>query len=86
MVYLDDWRFANAVAPWTTQLLLLEGAPVVKAMPQNYACGHVTGKGTSPVFITTLEADLHTPKPGIQLGDLAMLRKRLTVFKFHHVQ
>ena len=34
----------------------------------------------------TLKSDLLTPKPVVQPGDLAMLRKRLTVFRLHHVQ
>ena len=86
VIFLDDWRFGGQIVSWNTQLLLLEGAPVQVAMPQNQARGHITFTGSSPVFLTTLESDLVTPKPGIQPGDLAMLRKRLTVFRFHHVQ
>ena len=52
------------------------------ARPQNTYSGHVRYTDNSPIFVTTLEADLHTAPKGIQQGDLAMMHKRLKVFKF----
>ena len=66
-------------------LLLLEGAPVQVAQPQNQSRGHLTFTGKPPIFITTLEHDLHCPKPGILPGDISMLLKRLKIYKFHAV-
>ena len=84
IIFWDDYRFSTQVLSISQQLLLLEGAGVVVARPQNLHRGHLTYTGDSPIYITTLETDL-CPKPGIMLGDFEMLMKRLRVFRLHHV-
>jgi len=80
---LDDWRFNEEVVSYNLQLLWFEGAPLVIARPQNEHSGHLRYAKDDPVFITTLEADLlSAQKRNVQEGDVAMMLKRLRVFRF----
>ena len=84
IILLDDWRFSESVLTISQQLLLLEAAPICVSRPQNQHKGHGIWSGSSPVFITTLEADLMRTK-GVLPGDVAMLHKRLRVYRFTQV-
>ena len=68
---------------YNTQLLWLEGASVAVARPQNLYNGHLRYTDDAPIFISTLESDLHTAPKSVQKGDVAMMLKRLKVFRFH---
>ena len=52
------------------------------ARPQNAFSGHLRYRKDAPIFISTLEADLLSVKKQIQQGDVSMMLKRLTVFRF----
>lgn len=59
VVLLDEWRFDSSVLTVATQLLWLEGKPLLITQPQNDGrCGHLVYKGTAPIFITTKEQQL----------------------------
>ena len=79
---LDDWRFGEDILPYNVQLLWFEGKPVVIARPQNQATGHLRYRSDDPIFISTLEASLEEVPKTLQPGDVAMMKKRLTVFRF----
>lgn len=81
VIFFDDFRFSKSPLSLSQLLLLLESAPVSVSRPQNQHKGHYVWSGASPVFITTLEDDLFQPR-NILAGDLKMLHKRLTIFKF----
>jgi len=83
VVLLDDWRFNETLLSYNLQLLWFEGKPLVIARPQNQFSGHVRYSGDAPIFITTLEADIMTIPEGLQAGDVEMMLKRLTIFRFH---
>eukprot|EP00439_Symbiodinium_sp_Y106_P015567 s8921_g2.t1 len=51
--------------------------------PQNQHDGHYRYVADAPVFITTLESDIHALKPGVKPGDVQMMLKRLKIFRFH---
>lgn len=54
VVLLDEWRFNTGILPLATQLLWLEGKPLLLAQPQNTgSTGHVLYSGSAPIFITT---------------------------------
>ena len=60
LIVLDAWRVDESVLGMSTQLLWLEGKPIVIAMPQDQGVsGHHVYLGTAPIFITTEE-----DKPG----------------------
>ena len=82
IVLLDDWRFNEDILSYNLQLLWFEGKPFVIARPQNTFSGHLRYKKDAPIFISTLEADLLSVKKHIQQGDVSMMLKRLTVFRF----
>ena len=82
VVLLDDWRFNEDILSYNLQLLWFEGKPFVIARPQNSFSGHLRYKKDAPIFISTLEADLLSVKKQIQQGDVSMMLKRLTVFRF----
>ena len=84
VVFFDDFRFSKSPLSLSQLLLLLEAAPLCVSRPQNQHKGHTVWSGTSPVFITTLEDDLMHPK-GILPGDIAMIHKRLKVYRFWQV-
>ena len=71
------------VVPYNVQLLWLEGRPFVISRPQNQYTGHMQYVSDTPIFITTLEADIRGLKPGVHAGDVEMLVKRLKMFRFH---
>lgn len=79
---LDDWRFNEDIISYNLQLLWFEGKPFVIARPQNNFSSHLRYTKDAPIFISTLEADLLSVKRHIQQGDVSMMLKRLTVFKF----
>jgi hypothetical protein len=70
---------------YNAQLLWFEGKPVMIARPQNTSVGHIKFSREDPVFITTLEADLYKERKGVQKGDMAMMLKRLRLFRFHQL-
>ena len=45
--------------------------------------GHYRYVADAPVFITTLESDIHALKPGVKPGDVQMMLKRLKIFRFY---
>ena len=84
VVWLDDWRFNEDIVSWAVQLLWFEGTSFVIARPQNLFSGHLRYVKDDPIFITTLQADLHALKGKLKQGDVDMMLKRLTVFEFQH--
>ncbi|CAE8630382.1 unnamed protein product [Polarella glacialis] len=82
VVLLDDWRFNEEILGYNLQLLWFEGKPFIVARPQNQHAGHLRYQKDDPVFITTLEADIHALKRNIQQGDIDMMLERLLVFQF----
>jgi len=82
VVLLDDWRFNENILSYNLQLLWFEGKPIVISRPQNAYAGHLRYSKDAPVWITTLEADLMSLKKNIKEGDVAMMLKRLHVFRF----
>ena len=82
MVWLDDWRFNEDIVSWAVQLLWFEGASFVIARPQNLYSGHLRYVKDDPLFITTLQADLHALKGKLKQGDVDMMVKRLKVIEF----
>ncbi len=64
------------------QLLWLEGKALIIPRPQNQHVGHLRYTADAPIYVTTLAADLEQVKHGVERGDLAMLAKRLLVFRF----
>jgi hypothetical protein len=83
VVLLDDWRFNEDLIGYPLQLLWFEGKPIIIARPQNQSCGHLKYVKDAPIFITTLEADITSLKgKRIDVGDVAMMVKRLKVFRF----
>ena len=83
VVLLDDWRFNESIISYNLQLLWFEGKPIVISRPQNMHAGHLRYTKDDPVFITTLETDIHALKGKLQQGDIDMMLKRLRVFRFH---
>jgi hypothetical protein len=84
VVVLDDWRFNEDLIGYPLQLLWFEGKPVVIARPQNQFSGHLKYTKDAPIFITTLESDITKLKgKKIEIGDTAMMMKRLKLFRFH---
>jgi len=79
---LDDWRFGEDILSYNLQLLWFEGKPVMVACPQNHSSGHIKFERDDPIFISTLEADLYKERKNIASGDMAMMLKRLDVYKF----
>ena len=70
VVLLDEWRFDTTVLSVATQLLWLEGKPLVLSQPQNQgATGHFVYKGTAPIFITTKEQYLEGLVKEAQLAE-----------------
>ena len=56
---LDEWSFDEAAAPFSTQLLWLEGKPFPITRPQNKDyLGHLMYTGSAPLFITCKQEDL----------------------------
>lgn len=82
LAILDDWRFGEDILSHNLQLLWFEGKPVMVARPQNHSSGHIKFDRDDPIFITTLEADLHKERKNIAAGDVAMMLKRLDVYQF----
>ena len=82
VVLLDDWRFGEDILSYNVQLLWFEGKPIIIARPQNQSTGHLRYQDDAPIFITTLEANLDKVHKGLLPGDVAMMKKRLIVFRF----
>ena len=83
LALLDDRRFQQDLIPYAMQLLWFEGKPFEIPRPQNQHDGHYRYVADAPVFITTLESDIHALKPGVKPGDVQMMLKRLKIFRFH---
>jgi len=82
LVWLDDWRFNEDLISWALQLLWFEGASFIIGRPQNLYAGHLRYTKDDPVFLTTLQADLHSLKGKLKQGDVDMMLKRLNVYDF----
>ena len=82
LVWLDDWRFNEDLISWALQLLWFEGASFIIGRPQNLYAGHLRYTKDDPVFLTTLQADLHSLKGKLKQGDVDMMLKRLKVYDF----
>ncbi|CAE8640467.1 unnamed protein product [Polarella glacialis] len=84
LTILDDWRFNENILSYNLQLLWFEGKSFVIARPQNNFTGHLRYAKDDPIFITTVEADIHALKRGLGQGDVEMMLKRLRIFSFHY--
>ena len=91
-VVLNEWRFDEAVLRLPTQLLWLEGRPVVIARPQNVPgqCGHLPYEGSAPIVVTTKEKYLdklmHEAERVAatqEASESTMLLRRLRMWRFH---
>ena len=90
VVLLDEWRFNASVLSLTTQLLWLEGKPLVLPQPQNTGVvGHKLYRGTAPLFVTTkeqyldaLEREAAAALAVDGASEATMLLRRLRLFKF----
>lgn len=60
VVFLDDWRFDRTVLPFATQCRWYDGSVVRLQRPQNQngTVGHVTYRGSAPIFATTKADDI----------------------------
>ena len=93
VAFLDDWRFDKTVLPYATQCRWYDGSVVKVSRPQNQTglTGHVTYRGTAPVFVTTkLDAierlewlSAINPATGAPYDtNASMVFRRLKVYKF----
>ena len=57
-------------------------AYALRRWPQNLYSGHLRYVKDDPLFITTLQSDLHALKGKLKQGDLDMMVKRLKLFEF----
>jgi hypothetical protein len=88
---LDDWSFNEEVLSFDCQLKWLEGKPVTITRPQNkdgYS-GHLSYRGTAPIFVTTKESHMMPLEAAACLADeentashASMLLRRLKLYKF----
>ena len=91
VVVLDEWRFNDAVLSVATQLLWLEGKPILLTLPQNQGVsGHHLYMGGAPIFITTKEEYLgplvkeaERAERLNEASEATMLLRRLQLFNFH---
>ena len=92
---LDEFRFDGRLVPWSTLLLWLDGGAVPCGRPQNVPgqSGHITCKGTAPLFVTTKLEDIDNLAYWAQLipatdrpwgTEASMLLRRLKVYPFEH--
>ena len=60
VVLLDDWRFDKTVLQYATQCRWYDGSVVRVQRPQNQTgvSGHVTYRGSAPIFATTKLDDM----------------------------
>ena len=95
VVFLDEWRFDQALLSFATQCLWYDGSSVPVARPQNDAGGpgHKDYRGSAPIFVTTKRADLldleawalDRPDSGTPWdANASMLCRRLKVYPFKH--
>lgn len=93
VAFLDDWRFDDSVLSYATQCLWYDGSNVTVQRPQNDPAlkGHVTYKGSAPIFATTKLPDLKNlewnasidPATGSAYdADASMVLRRLKVYEF----
>jgi hypothetical protein len=93
VIFLDENRFNEAVIPFAVQCLLYDGSGVPVARPQNQTGiqGHITYRGTSPVFATGKLEDIQRlealaavdPSTGApRNADASMLLRRLKVHRY----
>ncbi|CAK9020269.1 SAM domain-containing protein (Fragment), partial [Durusdinium trenchii] len=76
--------FADAILSQTDNVFVTppKSASFVIARPQNLYSGHLRYVKDDPLFITTLQSDLHALKGKLKQGDLDMMVKRLKLFEF----
>lgn len=93
VVFMDDWRFDQTVLPYATQCRWYDGSCVRVQRPQNQkdTVGHVTYRGTAPIFVTTkLDAVERleklsevNPETGFPAdSNASMCFRRLKVYKY----
>ena len=93
VAFLDDWRFDKTVLPYATQCRWYDGSVLKVSRPQNQTglTGHVTYRGTAPIFVTTkLDAierlewlSAIDPATGAPYDtNASMVCRRLKVYKF----
>ena len=93
VAFLDDWRFNQSVLTFATQCRWYDGSTVSVPRPQTQAgiAGHVSYRGTAPLFVTTKlddikrlerlsEIDPETDEP--EDTNASMCLRRLKVYKF----
>ena len=94
VIFLDEWRFNNAIISFQAQMQLFDGSHMTVSRPQNVQgrTGHLTYAGTAPIFATTKIADLNAlaklaqddPKTGQPIcAEASMMMRRLRVYNFH---
>ena len=93
-VFMDEWRFNQAVLSYSTQCLIYDGSPVPIARPENVQeqVGHLLYTGTAPIFATTKVQDVDAlrraaeyidPVTGLPAnGDASMVLRRLKIYKY----
>ena len=93
VVFLDGWRFNRSVLPYETQCRWYDGSTVSVQRPlnQNGVTGHVSYRGTAPIFVTTKLDDIKrlerlsalNPTTGEpEDANASMCFRRLKVYKF----
>ena len=93
VVFLDEWRFDKSVLPYATQCLWYDGSVLKVQRPQNQTglMGHVSYRGTAPIFATTKFDDVDrmerlsaiNPSTGAPYDtNASMCFRRLEVYKF----
>jgi len=93
IAFLDEWRLNENILPFATQCLWYDGSAVPVARPQNQqgVTGHLTYRGSAPLFITTKLADVEElqhaarvdPRTGRPVSsEASMLYRRLKVYAF----
>ena len=95
VVFLDEWRFDNAIVPYAVQDQWYDGSSVTIPRPQNVQgqIGHFDYKGSAPIFATSTLADLqyletmaaNYPRTGLPRNtEASMMFRRLKIYRYWH--
>ena len=90
---LDDWRFDKSVLPFATQCRWYDGSVLHVPRPQNQngLAGHVSCRGSAPIFVTTKRDDVERlellastdPATGMPCDtNASMCHRRLQVYNY----
>ena len=94
VVFLDEWRFNDAIISFPSQMQWFEGSHLTVSRPQNIqgTSGHMRYEGTAPIFATTKAADLKLLEELAQIdaatglprnAEASMMMRRLRVYHFN---